>query len=444
MARRLKLLGCCSLLALPLALGGCSGFFDQTRPVAQSHADTTSSSETLLQLGDYTRMHGDLTAAIALYRRAQAEDPGAVAPLIKLGQALAEAGNHEESAGAFRAALERAPQDAEALRGLANAYLALNRPADALPHLRLAEKARDDARVRNSLGVALDLLGQHEEAQQEYEHGLSLAPNDLDLHANLALSYALTGRSEEAQTMIDEVVAAPGATARHQHNRQLIAELAGRQSAATTARPRLTQDIAFYSGLRDRKAEARPATQARQRAAATSDAVSAPEPLPVMPVQVTSAPTPLLASLTADATTEPAPTAVAEATPEAIMPEPAAAPEAAPEQKATPEEKTADLSAATLETTPAAPVTVSNIGGPYKVQFASLPDEAEAKSTRQAILASYQALLAGRDLRIQPVDLGERGKWFRVQAVDFDRDGAHTLCDELSRLGAACLVMRAS
>src|SRR5579871_4025418 len=47
-------------------------------------------AETLLKIGDETRNSGDLSNALALYRRAHEVQPGSVAPLQRIGETLAQ------------------------------------------------------------------------------------------------------------------------------------------------------------------------------------------------------------------------------------------------------------------------------------------------------------------------------------------------------------------
>ena len=62
----------------------------------------------------------------------------------------------------------------------------------------------DDMRALVNKGVALDLLGRHDDAQALYRKALALAPGDAAILNDLALSMLLAGHPREA-----EQVAAP-------------------------------------------------------------------------------------------------------------------------------------------------------------------------------------------------------------------------------------------
>ena len=204
--------------------------------------------DTLLRLGDYTLARGDAVSAVAMYRRAHQAEPGAIMPLMRLGTALAQLGSFEESAGAFRTALAVEPVNAEAHRGLGNALVALNRPEEGLPHLETALAISNDYRAYNSIGVALDLMGRHDDAQFYYRQGASVASDDVDLLANLSISLSLSGNTAEAIVLAREAASFPSATMRHRQTLALVLGLAGQfDQAADVLRVDLSEsDIQSY------------------------------------------------------------------------------------------------------------------------------------------------------------------------------------------------------
>jgi len=210
------------------------------------------SVDTLVRLGDFTLARGDAASAVAMYNRAHQAEPNAILPLMRLGVAFAQLGSYEESAGAYRAALAIEPVNPDAHRGLGNALVALNRPQEGLPNLETALAMSNDPRAYNSIGVALDMLGRHDDAQFYYRQGVELAPGDTDLTANLALSLALSNQFDEAIALMRGAAARPDATARHRQNLALILALADRTDEAIgVARQDLDEEavdrnIAFY------------------------------------------------------------------------------------------------------------------------------------------------------------------------------------------------------
>jgi Flp pilus assembly protein TadD len=268
------LLGTAAPLMTALVLGGCSITSDQGGATATATADAEAvqppatpedvaeptaeeSAATLMRMGDFTMARGDATSALTLYRRAHEAAPDEAEPLIRLGSALARVGSYEEAAGAFRTALDIEAANPEAVRGLANAEIALNRPQRALPVLEAAiARPGADALMHNTYGVALDHLGRHAEAQDHYRKGLQAVPNDLDMQTNLAISLALTGQYAEAVDTMRQVATAPSASAKHRQNLALVLGLAGRRAeAAEVARidaddTTVAANLDFFDDLR--------------------------------------------------------------------------------------------------------------------------------------------------------------------------------------------------
>jgi Flp pilus assembly protein TadD len=215
--------------ALCVGMAGCAA----TEDVSGSDvAGSTRSVETLIRMGDYTLARGDEMTAIAFYQRAHAQEPETLAPLLRLGAALARAGDYERSADAFEAALVIDPLNADAQRGLGNALVAMGQPEEALPHFETALSVSEDHRAYNSTGVALDLLGRHQDARFYYREGLERVPGNLSLLSNLALSLSLSGDHEEAVAVAREVASMPRAGDRQRLNLAMILSLAGRTGDA--------------------------------------------------------------------------------------------------------------------------------------------------------------------------------------------------------------------
>ncbi len=233
-----------------------------------------NSIETLVRMGDFTMSRGQIPAAISLYRRAHSAAPHRVLPLEKLGRALATIGSHDEAAGAFRSLLTIDPVNPIGLRGLGNAYLALNEPDLALPNLEAAVAVRDDAASYSSLGVALDMAGRHRDALDAYENALELAPGDLDVATNMAISLSLSDRHDEAVQLMRRTASSPTATVRHRQNLAMIYGLANRtDDARATARidmdeRNVERSLAYYAMLQRIE-------DSRRRAAAIGDSSGA-------------------------------------------------------------------------------------------------------------------------------------------------------------------------
>jgi len=217
----------------------------------------------LVRMADRTRQAGDTGTAIGLYRRAHEVAPNDLAPLIGLGATLMEAGAAQEALDAYALALKLQPENPAALRGQANAYLALNLPRHALESLAVLAADRVDSRTEAARGLANDMIGDHAAAQACYRRGLEIEPNGLALRNNLGLSFALAGDHPAAIATLRGVIETPGAGPRHRQNLALAYGLAGDAAgAAAVARldldePAVQQNLAYYALLRSQTPEER-------------------------------------------------------------------------------------------------------------------------------------------------------------------------------------------
>ncbi len=234
--------------ALAIGLSACGG----GNPKVTREAEPAAASQdiaSLVRLADGLRERGELTTAIALYQRAAASSDEAEV-LVLLGRALAEATAYERASGAFRRALSRDPDNPDALLGLGMSYLSLGQVNKSIQYLEQLVNQGDgkDSLRFAALGAALDIAGRHEQAVATYTAGLEVAPDNLDLKSNLALSYAFHERHNEAITLMVEVADALEAGRPHHRNLVLILALAGQDSDAVVTGLRLlgeqeTQDV---------------------------------------------------------------------------------------------------------------------------------------------------------------------------------------------------------
>ena len=182
----------------------------------------------LMRAGEAGRRRGDLSAAVAFFRRANKAEPKSIEPLIGLGESLTAAGVSKEGAQAFRQALVIDPKDPRALRGLGNALVAQDQLDLAAEQFEkaLAVNAKD-YQAYNGLGVTYDSMADHAKAQEFYYAGLEIAPTNVNLRNNLGLSLAFGGHFNGAIEILRPMALRPGATARDRQNLALAYGLAG-------------------------------------------------------------------------------------------------------------------------------------------------------------------------------------------------------------------------
>jgi Flp pilus assembly protein TadD len=249
------------------ALAGCEPFPAHIDPVSTNGRDgagVTPSYDALLRIGTAARSGGDLSTALAVFRRAASIAPTATAPFIAIGDTLLAMRQVNDAVVAYNSALARDGSDVAAELGLARAFLESGRPELALAPVSKAAALRpNDPRVWLLLGVAKDQAGEHPAAQQAYRRGLSLAPGDPALSVDLALSLALSGNYPAAVAVLGPIALAPKASAQERQSLALIYGLDGRTAeAARLGRIDLDEaavehNLAYYQTLRELSPEAR-------------------------------------------------------------------------------------------------------------------------------------------------------------------------------------------
>jgi Flp pilus assembly protein TadD len=209
--KNMRLLKVLPAAACALALAACGKSNQQTYdiPSEASKIDVKKidAGATALRLADAAYGKGEYSMAAQLYFRAAELQPQNSAVNVKLGFALFKTGGAQDAEKIFRAVVQAEPKNADALRGLAHSLVTQGRAAEALPVYRqaIAATGQPDARIYAGLGAALDMVGKHEEARAAYAAGLKLAPNDFGLKNNLALSYAMSGDTAKARSILSDL-----------------------------------------------------------------------------------------------------------------------------------------------------------------------------------------------------------------------------------------------
>jgi len=146
---------------------------------------------------------GDLDQAVADYRAVLETWPEHRDAQIRLGQVLLRKRAYDEAREVFQARAEAAPEDAEALLGLAQSERWLGNDAEAK---RLAEAAMalglspyHQALAMEELGRVLLKEGKNEEAIAALTQAIALAPGEGLIHHALGMALARAGKTEEAR-----------------------------------------------------------------------------------------------------------------------------------------------------------------------------------------------------------------------------------------------------
>jgi Flp pilus assembly protein TadD len=91
---------------------------------------------------------------------------------------------------------------------------------------------RPDWRILSVQGAVSDQMGDHAGAQRYYEAALRLAPGEPSVLSNQGLSFALAKRLPEAEQVLRQAAASPGADVRVRQNLALVLGLQGKLAEA--------------------------------------------------------------------------------------------------------------------------------------------------------------------------------------------------------------------
>ena len=438
--------GALAALLLAALLGGCAS-------AGQGSVQNSAlSPDGLMRMGDKARDRGELPVAAALYRKAHDADPQRVKPLVSLGQVLMDMQRPDQASEAFSAALVVDGRNLDALRGLGNARLALHQPEEAIPPLKQALAASaNDFRVLNALGVAFDMTGDHGSAHQYYRTGLKLAPENVPLRSNYALSQALAGETENAVETITPLASAPITTAQQRQTMALVYGLAGNTAEAERlARMDLDETQVKANMQRIASLRSEPAPVAAKPEPETAE----PEPQVAvlrepLPAQAPAAPAKVepvalrgVAMIEPAAAPEPASTPAA---PVAVVPVAATLPIREPEQER-PQQQAALTPAPVAapanepEMKPAAAVEKPS-RDVWLVQLASYLRPEQAEKGWRELSAAAPELLANREPLVEEGRLADESVVWRLRMGPYTAfSEAAGLCEQLKSRGLDCYI----
>jgi Flp pilus assembly protein TadD len=228
-------------LLLLVGLAGCAGGGARDADVAAR-----------LRVAAVAEASGQPEVAVSVLAALSAAAPENIEVQTRYVRALTRAGNLVEAEAAATQALRRRPGDPGLLSELGRLRLLEGRAAPALEAFQAVLRANPrDVAAATGRGVALDLLGEHDQAQAGYRAALLIDPQNLAALNNLALSLVLADRPREAITVLSGLARRSDAPERVRNN-LAVAEAAavqaerGRASAEALppAPPTLPQDVA--------------------------------------------------------------------------------------------------------------------------------------------------------------------------------------------------------
>jgi tetratricopeptide (TPR) repeat protein len=135
--------------------------------------------------------------------RTLAANPKSVEALVQVGQTSLKVGDANAALTYFAKANETAPNDGRVKAGLGSALLLLERPKEAIQlfNQAVALGIAED-KIAADRGLAWDLVGDTNRAQQDYKLAYQNNPSD-ELLRRYALSVGIQGRTEDADKLMD-------------------------------------------------------------------------------------------------------------------------------------------------------------------------------------------------------------------------------------------------
>ena len=210
---------------------------------------------------------GNYNEAAALYRRLlNDEDQLPDELLVEIYSRLADSYNQLEQPEAavviLQKYLELDASDSEINYKMGKSLLALDRVEEASIHFRQMLGYGSDTKAYNGIGVTMDLLAEHREAQLMYLKGLEIDSDYIPILNNLALSYVLSGDSDEAIKIFKRInFGRTGNPKLRQNLAMAYAMVGNEQEAERVSRIDLTpeeaqQNLDFFGRLRDQRIQA--------------------------------------------------------------------------------------------------------------------------------------------------------------------------------------------
>ncbi len=270
---RARLLVLVSLLALAGCSGsGSKGNTDKDRPMPG------------LRVAEEALRAGTPQIALQVAQTLLARNPDYVPALLAQGDAQTMLTRLDEANTSYQKALKLEPNSIHGKISLGRIRLA-TAPAEAISLFEeVLQTEPRNVTVLNDLGIAYDLLGQHDEAQGIYRRIDAISPNMTAARVNLALSLAMSGRANEGVRMMEPLANAADANDKMRHNYAAVLALAGREDDAESILSRDLSPTEIREAL---------ATYRLQRQGAFKASTAAAEPAPPVAVKPVSVPAPV-------------------------------------------------------------------------------------------------------------------------------------------------------
>ncbi|MEM8616444.1 MAG: hypothetical protein AAGF20_05865 [Pseudomonadota bacterium] len=177
-----------------------------------------------------TAERSDPLTRAAFWEREYRKGSGDVEVTVAFMRALRKINSHERVRDVAQAALPIHPDHYPLFLELGRSLMADGRLEEAVNVLARASDLApaDTATPIAALGLALDRLERHAQAQDAYEMALERAPNRVSTLTNYGLSLAISGQLDAAEAKLRQAAALPQATGQVRQNLALILGLQGK------------------------------------------------------------------------------------------------------------------------------------------------------------------------------------------------------------------------
>jgi Flp pilus assembly protein TadD len=171
-----------------------------------------------LGVADAALAAGAPSVALSVAEGLLADHPANADALLRKGEASYRLGDLATARTSFLAVLSKQPDSYEAQLGMGRVELASNARAAQIRFQRLAALQPRNVTALTDLGIAYDLLGQHDTAQRMYRMALTIAPDLVSARSNLGLSLALSAQPDMAMQVLRPLDATRAQSARMREN----------------------------------------------------------------------------------------------------------------------------------------------------------------------------------------------------------------------------------
>ena len=145
-----------------------------------------------LRVADVAMASGAPDLALRLADLDLEQHPGSVAALRARASALYALNDSAEAEAAYRQLLRLDPADTAARLGLGRTLLRPDPAGAEAAFLAVLDREPANGAALNDLGIARDLQGRHQDAQQAYRQAMALEPDDTGARTNLDMSLGLS------------------------------------------------------------------------------------------------------------------------------------------------------------------------------------------------------------------------------------------------------------